>query len=370
VRWKYPSILKSYFEELPDFRVKGRCLHELSDIVMLVLCGFIADCEDFEEVEGFGHDKRECLQTFLKLPNGIPSHDAMNRVLRHLDAGALEACLRQWGKEILAGLAYDHLTVDGKELGGTCPKGSKHALNQLVSVWVREAQLTLAQRQIESKQNEIVAIPQVLELIDVEEKVVTIDAIACQHPIVEQIIEQKGDYVIALKANQKEVFGQVKEHFGKYSEQFLVSTQLGKDHHRAEERRYYFSDKVNAMACLGEWRACKSVWMVESKRGYLGKTTIQQRFYLSSLPRASPQQMTRFTRGHWSVENQLHWPLDVSFKEDECRVRRDNAPQNLSVIRKLALQVLRQVPGRISIKRKRKKASRDEVFLATVLQCL
>jgi predicted transposase YbfD/YdcC len=152
---------------------------------------------------------------------------------------------------------------------------------------VSEAQLTLAQRQIEHKKNEIVAIPQVLQLLDLEDKVVTIDAgpadkralgPACQHTIIEQIIEQKGDYVIALKANQNEVLGQVKDHFDQHSEQFVVCTQLDKDHHRAEERHYYCSDKVNAMACLGEWKACQSVWMVESKRVYLDKTTIHKRY--------------------------------------------------------------------------------------------
>ncbi len=337
---------------------------------MLVLVGFIADCEDFEEVEDFGNDKKAYLQTFLELSNGIPSHDTMSRVFRYLDAGALEACLREWGKQILAGLEYGHLMIDGKELRGTCPKGAKHALNQLVSVWVSEAQLTLAQKQIESKQNEIVAIPQVLELIDVQDKVVTIDAIACQHTIVEHIVDKQADYVIALKANQKEVFTQVKDHFDKYHEQFLLVTQLDKDHHRAGERRYYYSEKVNAMACLGEWKGCKSVWMVESKRIYLDKTTTQQRYYISSLSEVSPQQMIGFTRGHWSIENQLHWQLDVSFKEDESRVRRDNAPQNLSVIRKLALQLLKQVPQKASIKRKRKKAARDDAYLTTVLQCL
>jgi predicted transposase YbfD/YdcC len=359
-----------YFEDLPDFRVKGRCLHELSDIVMLVLVGFIADCEDFEEVEDFGNDKKAYLGQFLKLPNGIPSHDTMNRVFRHLDAGALEACLREWGKEILAELDYRHLMVDGKELRGTCPKGAKHALNQLLSVWVSEAQLTLTQRQIEAKKNEIVAIPQVLQLLDLEDKVVTIDAIACQHPIVEQIIEQKGDYVIALKADQNEVLGQVKDHFDKHSEQFLVCTQLDKDHHRAEERRYYYSANVNAMACLGEWQGCQSVWMVESKRVYQEKTTLHRRYYVSSLAQVLPPQIIQCTRGHWSIENQLYWQLDVSFKEDQSSVRRDNAPQNLAVIRKLALQALKQVPDKTSIKRKPKKAAGDEHFLTTLLQAL
>jgi hypothetical protein len=147
------------------------------------------------------NDKKAYLQQFLKLPNSIPSHDTMNRVFLHLDAVALEACLRSWGKAILAELDYKHLMMDGKELRGTCPSGNKHSLNQLVSVWVSEGQLTLAQRQIEHKKNEIVAIPQVLQLLDLEDKVVAIHAIACQHTIVEQIIEQKADYIIALKAN-------------------------------------------------------------------------------------------------------------------------------------------------------------------------
>jgi predicted transposase YbfD/YdcC len=164
--------------------------------------------------------------------------------------------------------------------------------------------------------------------------------------------------------------GQVKDYFDKHSEQFLISTQLDKDHHRAKERRYYCLANVNAMACLGEWSQCKSVWMVESKRVYLEKTTIHKRYYLSSLAQVSAGQLIQFTRGHWSIENQLHWQLDVSFKEDQSTVRRDNAPQNLAVIRKLALQVLNQVPEKTSIKRKRKKAARDEQSLTTVLLAL
>ena len=150
----------------------------------------------------------------------------------------------------------------------------------------------------------------------------------------------------------------------------MISTQLDKDHYRAEERRYYYSGNVNAMACLGEWQGCKSVWMVESKRVYLDKTTTHKRYYLSCLAQVSAGQIIQFTRGHWSIENQLHWQLDVSFKEDQSSVRRDNAPQNLAVMRKLALQVLKQVPEKTSIKRKRKKAARDEDYLTTVLQAL
>ncbi len=359
-----------YFAELPDFRVKGRCLHALSDIVMLTLCGLIADCEDFEEIEDYGKDKQAYLAGFLKLPNGIPSHDTMNRVFRHLDAQALEGCLREWGQDIIAALDYDHLIVDGKELGGTRPAGAKHALNQVVSVWVSQAQLTLAQRQIGTKQNEIIAIPEVLQLVDIEKKVVTIDAIGCQHAIADQIIEQKGDYLLALKANQAELYEQVQAHFEQYADELIVWTQYDKDHHRAEERHYYFSTKVNSMACLGDWQGCKSVCMVECKRKYLDRTTIHKRYYISSLFEVSPDQLIRYTRGHWSIENQLHWQLDVSFQEDESRLRNDNAPQNLAVMRKIALQVLKQVPDKTSIKRKRKKAARDESFMTTVLKSL
>jgi predicted transposase YbfD/YdcC len=237
-------------------------------------------------------------------------------------------------------------------------------------VWVSEAQLTLAQRQIGAKQNEIVAIPEVLSLLDIEQKVVTIDAIGCQHTIVEHIIEQKGDYVLALKANQEEVYGQVRAHFEKYHQELVVWTQYDKDHHRPEERHYYFSNKVNTMACLGDWKGCQSVCMVECKRTYLAKTTIQRRFYISRLAEVSPAQLIRFTRGHCSIENQLHWQLDVSFKEDESMVRGDNAPQNLAVMRKLALQLVKQVPNKTSVKRKRKKAARDEDFMTIILKYL
>jgi len=270
--------VSQYFEELPDFRVKGCCLHELSDIVMLTLCGLTADCEDFEQIEDYGKDKQAYLQGFLKMPNGIPSHNTLNRVFGHLDAQALDGCLRQWGQDILAELDYDHLIIDGKELAGTRPAGAKHALNQLVSVWVSEAQLSLAQRQTGAKQNQIVAIPEVLQLIDIAQKVVTIDAIGCQHAIVEQIIEQKGDYLLALKANQEEVYEQVQAHFEQYADEFIVWTQYDKDHHRAEERHYYFSTKVNAMACLGDWQACKSVCLLTCKRTYLDRTTSHKRY--------------------------------------------------------------------------------------------
>ena len=173
-------------------------------------------------------------------------------------------------------------------MAGTRPAGAKHALNQVVSVWVSEAQLSLAQRQIGAKQNEIVAIPEVLQLIDIAQKVVTIDAIGCQHSIVKQIIEQKGHYLLALKANQQECYEQVQMHFEEYADEFIVWTQYDKDHHRAEERHYYFSDKVNAMACLGDWQECKCVCMVECKRTYLDRITIHKRYYISSLTQVAP----------------------------------------------------------------------------------
>lgn len=225
-----------FFFEIDDPRQEGKCFHQLSDIIMIVLCGYLADCEGFEEVYDYACDKQDLLAEFLDLPCGIPSHDTLNRVFRRIDPRQLEAVLTKWGRQIVGLLAQKQVVIDGKQLRGTITGGQRQAAVQIVSVWAEAERICLVQSQVGQKTNEIKAIPEVLQLLDIEQAVVSIDAIGCQKSITELIVEKQADYVIGLKANQGELYQQVVDWFaaGGNSVAGSVSRDLG--HGRAEKR--------------------------------------------------------------------------------------------------------------------------------------
>ena len=360
-----------FFFELDDPRRDGSCYHVLSDIVMIVLCGYLADCEGFEEVHDYAVDKYPLLKEFLELPCGIPSHDTLNRVFRLIDPDQLDAVLFQWGKNIVGLLAGKHLIVDGKQLRGTRSKPSKQANVQIVSVWAEGARMCLAQRQIAQKTNEIKAIPEVINPLNISGSVVTIDAIGCQKTITKLIVEdKKADYVIGLKANQDGLYEQVVAHFERLRPSLPnhVSRDLG--HGRGEKRVVGVSDELSMLDVAKDWAGLKSVVCVEATRWIKDKVEANKRFYISSLSGCTAAHMGQYIRHHWSIENQLHWHLDVTFDEDACRVRKDFAPRNLTTVRKLSLALLKREPTEMSLARKRKKAARDDAYLKTLLNQL
>lgn len=360
-----------FFFELDDPRREGSCYHVLSDIVMIVLCGYLADCEGFEEVHDYACDKHQLLAEFLELPCGIPSHDTLNRVFRLIDPQQLEAILLQWGKLIVGVLTDKHLILDGKQLRGTRPKGHKQANVQIVSLWAEGEQLCLAQQQIADKTNEIKAIPQVIKPLDISGSVLTIDAIGCQKSLCELIVkDKKADYVIGLKANQDGLYEQVVAHFERVGPSLSAHISRDLGHSRAEKRIVSVSEDLRWLDATAAFAGLRSVVCVESIRWLDGKESGCSRFYISSLSGVDAARMGRYIRRHWSIENELHWHLDVTFGEDACRVRKDHAPRNLTTIRKVSLGLLKRDSTRMSLARKRKKAARDDGFLKGLLSQL
>lgn len=357
-----------FFFEVDDPRQSGKCYHELSDILMIILCGYLADCEGFEEIHDYAIDKKAVLGEFLELPCGIPSHDTLNRVFRLIDPRQLEAILTQWGKQIVGMLTHKQLVVDGKQLRGTRKAGKKQANVQIVSVWAEGEQRCLAQSQIEQKTNEIKAIPEVLTPLDIEGSVVSIDAIGCQKEIAQLIVvTKKADYVLGLKSNQDGLYEQVAAHFTRVWPGLATDVSRDLGHGRGEKRTVMVSEELTLIDAVAGWAGLKSVVCVEAIRWTNGKEEISKRFYISSLSGVSAFQMGHYIRRHWSIENQLHWHLDVTFDEDGCRVRKDHAPRNLTTMRKVALGLLRGSPLKMSLARKRKKAARDDTYLKDLL---
>ena len=352
--------------EVQDFRVQGRCYHQLGDILGLVLCGTLADCDDFSEMEDYGNDNIDFLKEELGFgfTNGIPSEDTLDRVLRHLASDQLENCFKSCLQDIA--LAGKHLRIDGKELCGTIPSGKKHALVQMVNVWVDEVGLSFGQCQVEAKSNEMAAIPKLLDAVDCQGSVITIDAIGAQHTIVEKIRDRQANYVIALKANQGALYEQVADFMEKQHQQLSVYKSINKEHGRGEERRVYVAQNIALVDEAEQWKDLRSLAMVERIRHTDKGVKRQVQYYISSLE-TTAEQMAHYVRGHWAIENKLHWQLDFTFREDASRVRKDNGPANLHLVRKWALHLLKKDSQKISIKRKRKKAARNTSYLRQIL---
>lgn len=357
---------KKFFEEVPDFRINRRKRHQLSDILAISLCAVVCGANDFEEIEMYGNQKIEFLRSFLALPNGIPSHDTFNRVFKFLDKDKLGACLYRWSKEILAGLQeISHLCIDGKVLKGTAASGQKKSGICIVSAWVAEHRLVLGQQKVDSKSNEKTAIPELLDSLDLKGSLVSIDAIACEQKNADLIVEKGGHYLLALKKNNKHIYEQVSERMLANSSQLPHYQAIDFGSGRIESRTCYVESHLDLYDDLANWQHLKSIVMVESKREIKEKTSVEYRFYLSSLALCA-QEFNEHIRKHWSIENSLHWQLDVSFSEDRQRVRQGNAADNFATIRKLSLQLLNQVQDKESIKNRRKMAGWSDQYLANI----
>lgn len=358
----------NFFAEMPDYRVNRRKKHLLVDILVIALCALISGADDFEEIEAYGKRKEAFLRTFLDLPNGIPSHDTFTRVFRRMDTEAFGRCLYAWSAQVLAGAAgpLQAVSVDGKVLRGTARSGAKKSGVCIVSAWSSAYSLVLGQEKVAAKSNEKTAIPDLLRALDLRQTLVSCDAAGCQRTNADLIVEGGGHDVLALKRNLPIAYEQVDEHFSKRLEQLPAVVDLDFGSGRIEQRRCYVETHLDLLDGLAEWHHLRSVVRVDASREIEGRTTIQTRYYLSSLS-VPPADFNRFIRPHWRIENNLHWQLDVVFREDRQRTRLDNGPLNLATARKLALQALYQVHDANSLKNRRKMAGWDEEYLKTVL---
>jgi predicted transposase YbfD/YdcC len=367
------TSLETHFEKLEDPRCANRIEHLLIDIILITICAVICGAEDWGEVAEYGLAKQSWLETFLSLPNGIPSHDTFNRLFARLRPEPLQECFLNWVQSVYQMTSGQVIALDGKTLRGSCERGSNRSLIHMVSAWATENRLVLGQRKVAEKSNEITAIPELLRVLDLEGATVTIDAMGCQREIAAQIIEQKGNYVLALKGNQELLHQDVIELFEEALAQRFQGVAYDlyhteeQSHGRQERRRYWVISDVLSLPDRKKWANLIAVGCVESQRTVGDKTTKEYRYYLLSQA-LSAERFAQTVRGHWGIENQLHWILDVGFREDESRCTLGHSAENLAIIRHIAVNLVTQEKSaKVGTKAKRKKAGWDDQYLFKIL---
>jgi predicted transposase YbfD/YdcC len=361
--------ISSYFSSIPDPRVEGRCLHKLSDILLIAVCTYLTGGSDYQDMHVFAKERGSQLPDLLELANGAPSADTFERVFQRLEVSALQTCLETYGKEVLAGcLSEKQIVLDGKKLKGVSPTSRGNSGLYILNAWVSENRFCTGQQRVEDKSNEITAIPKVLNSLDITDAVVSIDAIGTQKEIAKQIVEQGGHYLLSVKGNQKGLLEDVESAFRtrKGSDQEEI---IEKDHGRIEIRRcsilpakdFLLEETVTA------WKNVTTLVKIEASREIKGVKHEEIRYYISDEAEGKASYYNALARGHWSIENQLHWHLDVTFKEDACRAREGNAPENLSTIRKLALQIISNAKDKHSLKKRQYKAALDIGYMKKLI---
>lgn len=360
--------LSTVFSEVPDPR-RNTLLkrHLLSDILLLSLFATLSGCDSDEEIEEYGKNKEVFLREFLLLPNGIPSHDTITRVLNAIDQRAFSACLYRHSRYLCDFLEAHHISIDGKVLRATAQHGKRNSGICVVTAWACEQQLVLGQARTEEKSNEKTAIPVLLEELNVEGALVSIDAAVNGPAIAEQIVDQQGHYLLSLKKNQKNTFEQVHDYMMRHHPGLPYDKQVDFGSGRIETRTCYVNELTDLLEETLAWKNIQSIIMVHAVRETGSQRQEEYRFYLSDRS-ASPAYFNEKIREHWSVENQLHWQLDVSFDEDRCRTCTKNGAENRNTLRKLALQLLKQVDDKHSIKVRRKKAGWDDDYLIQIMR--
>jgi len=359
--------LGEIFKSVPDYRRDCALkLHLLADILLLSLCAVVSGAENAEEIATYGEQKKEFLRTFLSLPNGIPSHDTITRVFRYLNKDEFAQCLLRHSEQVLDFLQEQHISIDGKVLRATARSGKKKSGICIITAWACEQKLVLGQLKTAEKSNEKTAIPALLADLSLAESVVSIDAIANNPQVAEQIINKGGHYILSLKNNQQHAFEQVADFMKARIGILNAHTSLDFGSGRIETRTCYVLDKLDLLEQLQAWSGIKSAIMVHAKREFDNKTQEEYRFYVSS-KKETPQYFNNRIRAHWGIENQLHWHLDVSFEEDKNRTRMGNGAENQHTLRKLALQLLQQMHDKHSVKERRKKAGWNNDYLLQIL---
>jgi predicted transposase YbfD/YdcC len=362
--------IRKHFRPLKDPRVVGRTRHRLIDLVVLAICGVIANCDDWPDIALFAKKRASWFKRFLALPGGVPSHDTFERVFAALDVAVFERCSIAWLREVAQLVDAGQIAIDGKSLCGSAAGGL--APLHLVSAWATQARLSLGQVAVDGKSNEITAIPRLLELLDLHGALVTIDAIGCQKEIAKKIVSGGGDYVLMVKANQEHLLQDIQETVSRALDGELPaatvrqSTTTDQGHGRTEKRSCVVITDLSGIRDRTKWPKLKAVGMCFRARTIDGVTTEEANYFIGSRSMGA-RRYGAALRDHWGIENQLHWQLDVSFREDDSRVENPHGATNLAMIRKLALGLLKQHPRKDSIARKRKVAALDPDFLREVL---
>ncbi len=367
--------LLRFFCEMPDPR-GGNRLHTLTDLIVIAICAVICGADGWVQVEQFAKAKQKFFKSFLELEHGIPSHDTFGRVFARLNPDAFEACFAAWTRSLSQDAAGKLINIDGKAIRRSFEHAwDKSGMTHLVSAFVSANRMVFGQLAVTDKSNEITAIPKLLELLDVRGATVTIDAMGCQKNIAQKIVDGKGEYCLAVKENQPQLHQKVKrlldeailENFADMKHDYFE--QVDGNHGRIETRRVWVTPEVKWLGDLRhEWAGLNLLAVVESIRQINGKSSTERRYYIASNKKATAEQAAQSIRGHWGIENQLHWSLDMSFNEDASRIRRGHAAENFSRLRRIALNLLqRETTRKVGIKTKRLIAGWDHEYLLALL---
>ena len=370
------GAIMEYFEALGDPRIDRCKRHQLLDIITIAICAVICGADSWVYVEMFGKSKEAWFRTFLDLPNGVPSHDTFGDVFARLDPDRFQECFQEWSQGVAELLPGEVVAIDGKTLRRSHDKRAGKQAIHLVSAWASANTLTLGQVKTDRKSNEITAIPRLLEMLELSGCIVTIDAMGCQKEIAQGIVDRGADYLLAVKENQGRLYQDVRDLFEGAEEAGFggvphdYATTLNKGHGRIERRECW---AISDPACLEylstgkEWSGLRSVVKVVGRRETDTGTTAQARYYISSLA-GSAGQLLAAVRTHWSIENSLHWSLDVTFREDQSRIRLDHSPQNMATLRQISHNLLkRETSLKVGIQGKRLQAGWKEDYLLKVL---
>ena len=368
-----PKSLAFHLSALNDPRREHLREHSLIDILLISVCAMLCGAEGFVDFEQFGNAKLEFLRGFLALPNGVPSHDTFARVFAMLDPERFAECFQRWTESLRRAVGAEVVAIDGKSLRRSMDRGKGKSPIHMVSAWAQENRLVLGQIKVDEKSNEVTAIPELLRTLALAGCIVTIDAMGTQTKIASEIIAAKADYVLALKGNQSTLHEEVKtfledaqaEGFPDIAHEFCKTEE--KAHGRVEARCYWICGEVEWLTHHGRWAGLRSIGMVESTRTVGGKVSVERRFYITSLE-PDVASFARAVRGHWAIENTLHWSLDVSLNEDQNRVRTGHAAQNLARLRHITLNLLqRETKLKRGIKGKQRNAAWDLSYLLALL---
>ncbi len=362
--------LVGYLDVIKDPRVDRTKRHPLVSVLFIGICSVLCGAESWEQMEDFGNERHAWLEEYVDLPHGIPSHDTFGRVFAQIDSKAFQESFLSWVKLVNLKMPGQIIAIDGKTLRRSHDRANAKEALHLVSAWSCANHLVLGQVKTNEKSNEITAIPELLKLLDLCGSIVTVDAMGTQKEIAQEIQDKGADYVMALKGNHELLHEEVKAYWqdSQLPESEYQSFETAdKGHGRMEIRRYKISDHLGWLEPKAKWKGLKTIGMVESQRIIGEQKTIERRYYLSSL-KADAKEFARAVREHWSIENQLHWSLDVSFREDQCRVRIQKAAENFALLRRMALHILKQEKTQNkSINRKRWLAAMNPNYLCLLL---
>lgn len=368
--------IQKHFKTLKDPRILKKTSHKLIDVIVIAICAIICGADGWTQVEEFGKARQEWFKGFLELSHGIPSHNTFGRVFSLISSKLFQSCFQQWINEVFEITDGQVIPIDGKTAKRSHHKRHDKSAIHMVHAWAAQNGVLLGQIKTKEKSNEITAIPELLKILEIKGCIITIDAMGCQREIAEEIIEKKADYILAVKGNQEKLEEAIKNTFNdaikKDFEGIKYSTHKSNDknHGRTEVRTCYVLPilyLLGASEFKKKWKNLKSIILVISERTVNGKTTVEHRFYISSLKK-NAKKISAAIRQHWSVENSLHWSLDVTFKEDQCRIRIREAAENFSLLRKIALMYLKKETSlKGGIQTKRLRAGWDSKYLLKVL---